>query len=150
LELIVIRRVLAVTTALTLNPKVPVPSMNTVDHDEITKLERELDELAELRGRGEISASEWWAIRGPLKQRYEAALSVVQYQAPPSNLDLLKTASDWALADLETMRRVIGRVISRVEVGPAIRGRNTFDPDRVTVHMRSNLDAYATMSELAG
>jgi hypothetical protein len=35
--------------------------------------------------------------------------------------------------DIERRRAVLGELIDRVTLGPAVKGRNRFDPDRVAV-----------------
>lgn len=43
----------------------------------------------------------------------------------------------WDQSDTSWRRALVAAVVDRVEVGPAVRGRNRFDPDRITVHWRA-------------
>ena len=43
----------------------------------------------------------------------------------------------WPKLDLDRRRLVLNAVLDRVMVGPAVRGRNRFDPDRVELVWRS-------------
>jgi site-specific DNA recombinase len=53
----------------------------------------------------------------------------------PSSRDALD--SWWGHADLEAQRHLIELVVERVELGPAVPGRNKFDPDRIRITWRA-------------
>ena len=43
----------------------------------------------------------------------------------------------WTNAEQGWKRSVVSAVIDHIEVGPAVQGRNFFDPDRLTIHWRA-------------
>jgi hypothetical protein len=43
----------------------------------------------------------------------------------------------WDTLELSQQRAVLDRVLDAVVVGPAVRGRNRFDPDRVGLRWRA-------------
>jgi hypothetical protein len=93
-----------------------------------------------MRGRGDISAREWAAARTPLLARLEKAKGAGAVTARPGvRIDLLakdKLRDVWPTLPIADQRDVVAAVIEAVVVGPAVRGRNTFDPDRVTIRWR--------------
>jgi site-specific DNA recombinase len=52
----------------------------------------------------------------------------------PSSFSALKTW--WEAADLEARRQLVGLIVEKVEIGPAVPGRNKFDPDRIRIVWR--------------
>jgi site-specific DNA recombinase len=105
--------------------------------DEVARLDGELAELAELRGTGEISLSEWMAARKPLLERLEAARKAVRPVARVRNADLLTqpgaVRKAWPALDFAAQRELLAAVIDRVVIGPATRGRWTPIDDRVDI-----------------
>jgi site-specific DNA recombinase len=69
--------------------------------------------------------------REQMAARSNAALAAVI----PSNAEAL--AKWWTEADLERRRQLVALVIERVEVGPAVPGRNTFDAARIGITWRA-------------
>ncbi len=45
-------------------------------------------------------------------------------------------AKQWSTLDIDRQRAIIGAVIENVNVGSAVRGRNFFTPERVSVEWR--------------
>ena len=92
--------------------------------------------MAELAGdyaAGEITRAEWQTARAILAERL-AALPA----APVPTLRLpANVAADWPTLDLDQRRRFLAYAVESVTIGPAVRGRNTFDPDRITVAWRA-------------
>lgn len=112
------------------------------DGDEITRLEGELEELAQMRGRGDISMAEWMAARGPLQERLEAARKTAGSRSTPAREMALLTDPGalrraWPELDLNGRRKVLGAVIERVTISPAARGRWTPMEDRVSLRWRA-------------
>ncbi len=105
---------------------------------ELTDVERRLDELAETFADGQVSRREWLAARGRLEARRDA-LSVRLAASGPSALGML--AGDvyeaWGRLTFDQRHAVAAAVADRVTVGPAVRGRNRFDPDRVEITWRA-------------
>lgn len=50
--------------------------------------------------------------------------------------DPVEIRGEWPNYDLLQRRAVLDQLIERIDVAPAVRGRNTFDPDRLTVIWR--------------
>lgn len=109
---------------------------------ELDQAKRQREELAGVYGRGEITLSEWQAARQPLEARIDraernlaesAGLSAV-VQLVSVNGDLRRR---WTTLPLGRRRAVIEALIATVTVGPAVRGRNRFDPHRITIEWRA-------------
>lgn len=133
LEEVVVSAVLEVLDGAAL----PVP--NTAPAPlEVSAIEAELAELAELRGAGTISLAEWLAARGPLQQRLAAARASAGTGADRSPTIIRRLSEPgavrqaWPDLDIETRRQIIGTVVDRIVVGPATRGRWTDTLDRLT------------------
>lgn len=109
------------------------------DVEAVTAIEADLDELARLRGEGEITLREWMAAREPLQARLAALRAdlrpVAATPAPLTRPGGLRAA--WPAMSFDQRREIVHAVIDRVVVAPAVRGRNRFDPDRVTITYRS-------------
>jgi site-specific DNA recombinase len=117
---------------------------------EIERLERELRDIGELRGQGKISAEEWWAIREPLQERLSAAMASVRVSAPaPTMEDLILVSDDWSGIDIERQRNIVSLLVGRVVIGPAVRGRNTFDPSRVSIFEPEVVSVTKVIAELS-
>lgn len=109
--------------------------------DEIGRLDAELAALAADYGAGSLTRDEWQAARSGLTARRRAAA------ADLDRLAAQRTSSPWLGrgADLRAMwadlsdldrREAVRAVFARIVVGPATRGRNRFDPSRVSVEYR--------------
>lgn len=124
-----------------------LPTMDPSDDsptagDEIARLNAELDELAGMRGRGEITLAEWIAARRPLQERIEAARRTAgPGRRPPRDTHLLAAPGalrrEWPSLDFAAKREILSAVIDRVVIGPADRGRWTELPSRVDVRWRA-------------
>lgn len=95
-----------------------------------------LEELAEVYGRGDITLREWQAARLPVTQRMEKAQVVLRRQTQTTALEAVLGQPDgpaaaFAALTLARKQAVIAAVMDHAEVGPAVRGRNHFDPSRV-------------------
>jgi site-specific DNA recombinase len=109
-------------------------------------LERRLEELAaDYYAAGGLTRSEYDAARRALVSRLEHTASrlarlggVGVLTALPHGEDALRAA--WKAGSVDWRRRLLGAVLERVTIGPAIRGRNTFDVDRVGVVWREQRD----------
>ena len=106
------------------------------DDDALQQLAR--DHYAErLIGRSELLAA-----RGALDARIEQAKSRLRRDTAnrvlaelPAGRQALEEA--WVEADVSWRRSLVAAVVERVVVGPAIRGRNFFDPDRIKLVWRA-------------
>ncbi len=102
--------------------------------EEIQRLEQEMIELAEFRGEGKISTEEWWAMREPLQARLTEVKAKVRASVPEQLiLDLLDINDNLRNFDIERQRLIVSYLVKKVVIGPAIRGRNFFDPSRVSI-----------------
>lgn len=109
----------------------------------IAAAEGKLAELAQMWAANEITRGEWAAARGDLERIVgEARHQLARNEESRSHAAWvgqgaqLRTA--WAGMSLEVQRSVIASVVDSVAIGPAQRGRNWFDPDRVTVTWAAN------------
>lgn len=112
----------------------------------VSSLEADLSALGEDFGHGRISRSEWMAAREPLTARLDAARRDLARREGAESLALVSggvTAFDrqWRAADeaglVDKQRAMLRAVLASVAVGPAVRGRNRFDPDRVEPDWRA-------------
>jgi hypothetical protein len=88
-----------------------------------------------------ISRAEFFAARRVLENKIEEAKSRLGTKTHnrvlaslPSGRSALQLA--WESADLSWRRALVSAVIDQVEVGPAVRGRNYFDADRLDIRWR--------------
>jgi hypothetical protein len=101
-----------------------------------------LEVLAEVYGRGEITLREWQAARVPVTQRVEKAQVVLRRQTQTTALEAVLgqpggVAAAFGPLPLARKQAVIAAVMDHAEVGPAVRGRNRFDPTRVRLAWRA-------------
>jgi DNA invertase Pin-like site-specific DNA recombinase len=97
----------------------------------------DLEELARTYGEKQITMREFLAARAPIEKRMEsarAALSIDNrgaalggYLSDPSAL-----RREWSSLTLTRQRSIVAAVLDHVRIDPAVRGRNRFDPSRVT------------------
>jgi DNA invertase Pin-like site-specific DNA recombinase len=114
------------------------PKVDDTAAAEVARLEAELAELADLRGKQVISMSEWLAARGPLNEALEEARRDAGKPRPmPAMLNAGNIADAWEDADIEQRRQVIATVVDHVEIGKATRGRWTTMDERVRIVWRA-------------
>jgi DNA invertase Pin-like site-specific DNA recombinase len=104
---------------------------------EVAALEKELEELAALRGKGTISLREWMAAKAPLDERLAAARAKVPEspQIPAGVTAALGRRGGlrkaWPEMNDDARRRALAAELERVVIEPAGPGRRRFDPDRI-------------------
>ncbi|SDO87274.1 Site-specific DNA recombinase [Pedococcus dokdonensis] len=107
----------------------------------VSSLETDLAALAEDHGAGRITRPEWMAAREPLTARLDAARRDLARRDGAESLALVSGGLDawdrrWHEAGrsglVDRQRAMLRAVMASVAVGPAVRGRNRFDPDRVS------------------
>lgn len=110
--------------------------------------EQALDELARDRYvTRSITAPEFVAAREPLVQRIADAQEAIQAVVVPQTWEQFKAdvlEAPWELPpgtdpdpdDFSYWRRWIGEAVEAVVIGPAVKGRNFFDPRRVRISFR--------------
>lgn len=101
-----------------------------------------LEDLARRFGEGEFTLPEWQAIRKPIEARIAETTARMAQDATTRVLEPLRGAGAdvralWESQGFDQRRAVIAALIDHVMIGPAIRGRNRFDPDRVSVEWRA-------------
>lgn len=110
--------------------------------DELAHVEDQLRELSELWGNGEITRKEWLAARAPLERRRDSALAGQADEARSVALGAFAASPGslrkaWPKLGLDRQRAVLMAAIDKLTVGPAVKGRNTFDPSRVSIEWRA-------------
>lgn len=109
--------------------------------DELDRIEQRRTELATLWAAGEIDRVEWRAAADALDERRRTVESTIAESAADPRTLLPITpgggAADRFLALTHDERRdLLTAVIETISIGPAVRGRNRFDGDRVDVTWR--------------
>lgn len=129
---------LIVATMLELLDKAPIPEPAAAPEadTEIAAIDRELEELATIRGEGTISQAEWLAARTPLLERLNAAKAAAgtTKRLPATVLALSKPGAvrrAWPTLDFAARREILRVAIEKVVVGPATRKRWTPVSDRL-------------------
>lgn len=114
------------------------PTDEPFSTDELVVIDGRLTELAELWAAGELDRTSWAAARRPLEARREElarmARTTVTDNAASRLVPAGKVLRDvWAGFDVERRRAALGLFVEAVVLGPAVRGRNRFDPSRVSI-----------------
>jgi DNA invertase Pin-like site-specific DNA recombinase len=107
-----------------------------VHQQTVDQAAEQLEELANLYAEQKVGAREWLAARAPIEERLRRAESdlarsngstaVAEFVGTGSNLREL-----WGDLPMSRQRAILAALIDQVAIGPAVRGRNRFDPDRV-------------------
>jgi site-specific DNA recombinase len=108
---------------------------------ELADVEQRQSDLADDFADGRISRAEWLRARDRLAARAEQARRRLATDtrsaalAPYSTKGALRAA--WPELSFDKRRAVVGALVDRIVVNPAVRGRNTFDPTRFDVVWRT-------------
>ncbi len=111
--------------------------------DDAEKLQAELDELADLTGRGELPMREYLRVRKPLEERLARARAqaVDSEDRPSSAAKALADAPDirkaWRRLDVDQKRRVLMVLIDGITIAPNPTRGAPFDPDRIAIKWRA-------------
>lgn len=117
---------------------------NGIEHSENASVQSAIEadrlrsqELAAAYGNGVVSMREWEAARKPIIQRLaanERRLARSTRTIPLSGFvgNASELRARWAELNLTRQQAIVKAVLDHAEVGPALKGRNTFDPNRVT------------------
>jgi len=96
----------------------------------------QLDELAQMYGRKEMTAREWTAAKAPIQQRIatnerrlNAFTGTSALEGYVGNAKALR--GQWDSIDPPRQRAIISALLNSITVGPGVRGRNKFDPSRI-------------------
>jgi DNA invertase Pin-like site-specific DNA recombinase len=109
---------------------------------EVAEAGAKLEELAKAWAADEITKAEWMAARQAVERRLEAAKRAAGRHQRTTALDAFvgqagALRAAWPELSLARRRAVIAAVVDRISIGPAVRGINRFDPDRVDVVWRA-------------
>jgi DNA invertase Pin-like site-specific DNA recombinase len=107
----------------------------------IAALETRRREAVDAYGEGGLSLASFRAIDRDLEARLSRARGELAARARSRITAALPSTTDalrgwWESVDLEQRRQLVGLIVDRVEVGPAVKGRNRFDPERVQIAWR--------------
>jgi DNA invertase Pin-like site-specific DNA recombinase len=105
---------------------------------ELRSLEGKLGELAAAWARDEFTRSEWMVARAGIDDRIHnlrSRLASGQRAAITQSALARRGGRGWRWEELDfsQQRAVLEVLLEYVEIGPAVRGRNTFDPARVRI-----------------
>jgi len=99
-----------------------------------------LNTLAEKYAEGDLSAAEWSHARKVLISRDQAAADEIAECQDANRQAALPDASTlakkWSQLTLSKRRAVVTSLVDAVVISPGVRGRNTFDPQRVEIVWR--------------
>lgn len=96
---------------------------------------------AELLGTGEMDLAELRAAKAANDQKLQALRETMAQSAEEEALqrtqaEAIDLRAKWADLDIDAKRRFVRALAERIDVMPAVRGRNFYTPDRVTVTYR--------------
>ena len=108
---------------------------------EMARLEGVKTQLAELAGAGELDLAEFRAAKATNDRAMQALRETLARSAEDEAMqraraEAVDLRAKWDDLGIEDRRRVVEALAERIEVGPAVRGRNFYVPDRVKVTYR--------------
>lgn len=114
-------------------------SEDRTSSEELLAVETKLAELAADWAADRVTRGEWEAARGGLLARQAALRRRVEASRRSHGLDGLSDPlrDAWPQLPLHRQRAVIAALVDAVTIGPAVRGRNRFDPDRVSLRWKA-------------
>jgi DNA invertase Pin-like site-specific DNA recombinase len=114
----------------------------TADESELEGLVQEESDLTEMLGMGQIKAAAYAKAVAIIDQRRAVVLAGVRRdleveQDRAARAKAFSMAAKWDTLDVEDQRAVLRAFVERIELRPApVKGRPTYDPDRVEVTWR--------------
>jgi len=117
--------------------------------DEAEALQRQIDEaradletLATTHGEGHITLAEWLAARKPIEARIDQASRQMNRLTNSTALEGFVGNSEalrgqWSSLAPARQRAIVAALIDHLTISPAVKGRNTFDPERIGVLWRA-------------
>jgi DNA invertase Pin-like site-specific DNA recombinase len=108
---------------------------------EMARLEGVKTQLAELAGTGELDLAEFRAAKATNDRAMQALRETLARSAEDEAMqraraEAVDLRAKWDDLGIEDRRRVVQALAERIEVGPALRGRNFYVPERVKVTYR--------------
>lgn len=119
------------------------PGADHVAEAQLADIEEAIGELdTDYYRHRKLSRERYEALIGDLEQARRRVTDVIVRVASPTVLDDLPRAEEelrkrWAGRPMSWRRVVAAVVLERVTVGPAVAGRNFFDPDRISLMLRA-------------
>lgn len=112
-------------------------SHDDVTPDSLEADQRQLEELATAYAERAITLREWLTARAPIDRRIEAERKRRSRERRTSALDDFIDAPGtlrvrWPSLTLSRQHAIVGAVLDHLAVGPAVRGLNRFDSERLT------------------
>ena len=119
-----------------LTGKAVADAENAASLGELAAHEAQRDELARAYGERAISLAEWLAARKPIEQRIAGHRRRLAQSTRTTALDGFVGHADalrgrWTDLPLSRQRAIVAALLDRTTVGPAVRGRASFDPSRI-------------------
>jgi DNA invertase Pin-like site-specific DNA recombinase len=108
---------------------------------EVERAQEQLDDLADMWGKREITRSEWVTARAPIEKRLDTAkrrLAAINRttELAPHLGNAQELREQWETMTLTRQKQIVGALLQHVVVGPGRRGFNRFDPARLTAVWR--------------
>ena len=121
--------------------RVPDDAEGSEWQKEADQAQAQLDELAVMWGAGEVTRSEWQKARAPIERRLDTARKKLAQQNRQTAIlpfigDAKRVRNEWPSMTLSRQAEIVRAVVEYVDVLPARRGYNRFDPDRLAVVWR--------------
>ena len=119
----------------------PADDPTTEAVSELARLEGLKRGLAELVGSGGMDLAEFGTARAANERAMQSLRQAMARSAEEEALQRTRAEAvdlwaKWDELDVDGRRRVVHALAERVEVGPAVRGRNFYSPERVKVTYR--------------
>lgn len=120
----------------------PAPGRDDAAADtEVADLEARLDQLADSYAAGDVSGSMFKRTAA----RIESALidargrqtSTVNRSVNSALVAMTDPATEWPALNIDQKQRILGALVESVVVDAAVKGRNTFDPERVRINWKA-------------
>lgn len=99
---------------------------------DVGALEAQLVDLAGMWAAGSLQRSEWLAARSGVEERLSSARrALVGRERALTGFTPGSLRNEWDGLVFDIQRAIVEATIDRIEVGPAVRGRNRYDPARI-------------------
>jgi hypothetical protein len=111
---------------------------DTAELDELARLDHRRVELGEMWAAGELDRASWAVALRRLDADVNAVSERVRQRSTASPLAAYGDVkgglrASWPNLHIDQQRAIIGAAVDTVVIGPAVKGRNTFDESRVSI-----------------
>jgi DNA invertase Pin-like site-specific DNA recombinase len=107
----------------------------------LARVDQRLQELAAMWAAGDLDRPSWAAARRHLETERQSLNNVIRRGARRQAIATVQRSGTlreaWPDMNLDQRRAAIAAVIDAVVIGPAVKGRNFFDPDRVSIRWKA-------------